>query len=102
MATCRHLRPIEHAMRLDGLEMRKENENRLSANCRIDLAKLNVVFRSEVAGLYMERHEIDRSYLDPKSALFWCVACQSQLAVVHPEEARPGTPWFPREDPERC
>lgn len=101
VVTCRHLHPIEHAMRLDGLEMRRENVGRLNANCCIDFPKLDGIFGSAVAALYVERHEIDRSYLDPKSALFWCDACQCRLAVVHPEEAGPATPWFPRKNPDR-
>jgi hypothetical protein len=97
LVTCHHLSPVEHAMRLEGLKMRMENASRLNVTCRIDLTRLSAEFGPAVASLYVERHEIDRSYLDPKSALFWCVACQCRLAVVHPEEAGEATPWFPRE-----
>lgn len=95
LASCAHLKPLELAMRAEGIQMRISRPLFVSADCRISQPQFLDEFGAELAGLYDERHEIDRSYLDPKTAFFYCPPCQSTLMVVHPEEAREQTPWFP-------
>ena len=94
---CPHLQPIEQAMRMSGVAVRLQYGH-LEAHCRIDLPRFGQRFGPSMANLYVERHEIDRSVLDPKTALFWCAACASRLYVVHPEQALVQTPCFPSTD----
>lgn len=95
LASCVHLVPLEQAMAGDGITMRVSRPLFVSAHCRISQPQLIDEFGADIAAMYDERHEIDRSYLDPKTAFFHCAACTSTLMVVHPEEAREETPWFP-------
>ena len=95
LASCAHLAPIEQAMRADGIQMRDSRPQFVSADCRISQPHLIDEFGADIAALYDERHDIDRSYLDPKTAFFHCQPCRSTLIVVHPDEAREQTPWFP-------
>ena len=96
VVTCAHLQPLERAMRKAGVRVQLQNGVHEGAHCLIDLDALGRVHGAGAAAMYEERHEIDRSVLDPKSALFWCDACQgSRLIVLHPEQAAPDTPWFP-------
>ena len=95
LATCVHLRVVERNMRDSGIDVRLDYGMHSKALCRIDHAAFARLFGGDIAALYEERHEIDRSYLDPKSALFWCPTCQSRLTVVHPEAANAHTRWFP-------
>lgn len=92
---CVHLQPIEIAMRASGIHTPQLRGCGPQANCQIDHVALKRDFGPTVAALYVERHDIDRSYLDPKSALLHCVACNSTLWVVHAEAASETTPWFP-------
>lgn len=92
---CSHLQPLKLAMQSGNIEMQPENLVHTRANCRINLKEVARRFGPAIAALYEERHFIDRSFHDPKSAYFWCDACRSRLSVVHPEEARAATPWFP-------
>ncbi len=96
LVSCTHLMPVEQAMRGDGIRMQVSRALFVSANCRISQPQLIEEFGADIAAMYDERHEIDRSYLDPKSAFLHCATCRSTLMVVHPEEARELTPWFPR------
>lgn len=93
--TCVHLRGTEQAMRQAGIFVRLLHGPVASAECRINLPRFAQKFGEATAALYEERHDIDRSWHDPKSAMFYCPACKANLVVVHPEEAAPGTPWFP-------
>ena len=95
LASCAHLKPVELAMRAEGIPVRVSRQLYVSADCRISQPQLLEEFGADIAARYDERHEIDRSYLDPKTAFFYCQSCQSTLMVVHPEEAREQTPWFP-------
>jgi hypothetical protein len=94
-ALCAHLQPIETAMRGFGISITQPAGQDSQAHCQIDRVELALVFGPTVAALYAERHDIDRSYLDPKTALFWCEACNSRLWVVHGDTATSQTPWFP-------
>ena len=95
LVTCAHLRVVERKMRDTGIDVRLDYAVHAKALCRIDHAAFARIFGDETAALYEERHEIDRSYLDPKSAMFWCPTCQSRLTVIHPETANAHTRWFP-------
>ena len=95
LATCEHLRPVEQAMRGAGIAMRTSRVGYVSADCRISQPEFLAEFGDDLAALYGEHHEIDRSVHDPKTALFHCWTCRASLVVVHPEEAAAGTPWFP-------
>ena len=94
-ALCVHLQPIERAMRGFGIHITQPQGRDPQAHCQIDGVELELVFGPTVAALYVERHDIDRSYLDPKTALLWCAACNSHLWVVHADAATETTPWFP-------
>ncbi|MEO5794845.1 MAG: hypothetical protein ABIP34_07470 [Rhodoferax sp.] len=94
-ATCVHLQPIERAMRATHLVVRRTYNADVTAHCCIRQDAFAQRFGNAALALYGEHHDIDRSVYDPKSALFWCQPCSSQLWVVHPEEAAPQTPWFP-------
>jgi hypothetical protein len=95
VAECSHLQPLRQGMQSAGIEMQPENLIHARANCRVNLKEVARRFGPATANLYEERHFIDRSYHDPKSAYFWCGTCQARLTVVHPENACAATPWFP-------
>jgi hypothetical protein len=92
---CVHINPVLDAMRSEGIEVRVDNSQYAIANCCLDLAELERRFGGHARDTYLERHEIDRSYLDPKSAFLHCDVCECWLTLVHPEERRDNTPWFP-------
>ena len=94
-AICIHVQPIERLMRGVGIRITQPSGRDAQAYCQVDRAELALVFGTGIAELYRERHDIDRSYLDPKTALFWCAACNSRLWVVHADAATDQTPWFP-------
>ena len=93
---CVHLQPIESAMRRFGIHLAQPKHRDPQADCQIDRVELELDYGPTVAALYVERHDIDRSYLDPKTALLWCAACNSRLWVVHADAATETTPWFPK------
>ena len=93
---CEHLLPVEQMLLNDGVQVTHKLWQDRTALCQVDLPRLTQRFGPIIAALYAERHEIDRSYLDPKSALFWCGTCRSQLRVVHSDSATESTPWFPK------
>ena len=93
---CEHLLPVEQMLLKDGVQVTHKPWQDRTALCQVDLLRLTQRFGPIIAALYSERHEIDRSYLDPKSALFWCAACDSALSVVHRDSATETTPWFPK------
>lgn len=94
-AICIHLQPIERLMRGVGIRITKALGRDTQAYCQVDRVALASVFGPTIAALYVERHDIDRSYLDPKTALFWCATCNSRLWAVHADAATEKTPWFP-------
>ena len=94
-AICLHLQPIESVMRGFNINIAQQAGRDARANCQVDLVELGLVFSPTIESLYVERHDIDRSCHDPKTALFWCAACNSSLWVVHADAATEKTPWFP-------
>jgi hypothetical protein len=94
-ACCKHLEPIESAMRRAGLKVTLSSPGTVSADCCIDQEALAREFSLPEGGGYTEMYSRDRSGDDPPHAFLFCPACQSRLWVVHTREARPGTPTFP-------
>jgi|CXWL01.1.fsa_nt_gi hypothetical protein len=95
LLTCVHLQALETAMRAAGCVLHPGYGRRARADCRIDEPALIARFGAEVMTTYVEVHEIDRSIHDPKAGYFRCDLCDASLGIVHPEQARAATPWFP-------
>ena len=84
---CSHSQPIKLAMQNDGVQITHQPGSDVQANCQADSVKLALMFGPTTASPYVERHDIDRSYHDPKTALLCCAACNSRLSVVHADTA---------------
>jgi hypothetical protein len=95
LETCSHLQPIERAMREAHIDVQFSANKVVAALCRINPNVMSNWFGVLALALYFERHDIDRSHFDPKTAFFYCEGCQSYIRVIHPEEACAETPWFP-------
>lgn len=95
-ALCSHLLPIALTMRNEGVQITHQPGRDIQANCQVDSVKLALMFGPTTASLYVERHDIDRSYHDPKTALLWRAVCDSRSRVVHADAATEITPWFPK------
>lgn len=95
LATCEHLRPIERAMRMAGLELRLDSRLTVDAPCAI--AEKEFVRRCRPGPTVHFRLHADsgRSYEDPPIASLTCHACGSLIYVVHPQAAVGSTPVFP-------
>ena len=104
-AACVHLQPIEHAMRLAGVEVRlcgiSEYGPIVKAACRIDDAELRRMFELPEWVAYREAYSPERSPWDNPHAYILCARCfetdrsRCNLSVLHPSECREDTPWFP-------
>ena len=95
-ATCAHLRPVESAMRAEGLEVRLSWGNTVHAKCIVDAAALGRRFVLPEGTGYRELQTFDRGGED-LSALIACDGCNSSIWVLHPKVAAAGTAVFPRE-----
>ncbi|WP_031496802.1 hypothetical protein [Bryobacter aggregatus] len=105
LVTCIHLQPIERAMRAAGLEIRvREYLSRapiLRVNCRIHEEALRKKFQLTPAIRYAEGYEPERSQWDNPRGDIICTDCiadprgQADILVLHPDEERPDSPWFP-------
>lgn len=80
---CCHPQRVEKMLRNDGVQITHKPWQDVCALCQVDRDRLAQIFGPAVVALYAERHDIDRSYLDPKSALCWCAACSLQLRMRH-------------------
>jgi hypothetical protein len=94
LATCRHLRPIETAMRGRGLYLRLEGAEQVTAQCRIDEAALWTEFPKGKL-LYAELFRGGRAVEDDPEAYLFCEACRSRIDVIHPVLWREEIPRFP-------
>jgi hypothetical protein len=94
LATCRHMRPIEQAMRERGLHLRYEGEEKVDAECCIDEPGLWSRFPKGKL-FYAEMFRGGRAAEDDPEAYLFCEACRSRLGVIHPVLARNETAWFP-------
>lgn len=104
-ATCVHLRPIESAMRMAGVDVRLRPVSRydpiIKASCRINEAGLRRVFQLHPSVYYEEGYEAERSDFDGPHANIICGHCRksdrsrSNIVVLHPDQCSADTPWFP-------
>jgi len=94
-ATCRHLRPVESAMRAAGLEVRLIAPPQVRAPCRIDEPALWSQFERPRSVSYLEMFLGGRAAEDDPVAYLRCEACQATIDVLHPDQTREGTPAFP-------
>ncbi len=103
--SCAHLAPIELAMRNAGFRMRlfeyPEYGPVVSADCRINVPELQRVFALPESVFYREGYQPERSSFDNPRADIFCRDCMKSdrarcdIQVLHPEECRPDTRWFP-------
>jgi hypothetical protein len=91
---CRHLAPIESAMRAAGIRVRLSAVGIADAWCRVEMAALGKRFDLSEKVLYLEPQAYDRSVEDPPQAYLQCSICDSRLRVAHPSVS-PGAPIFP-------
>ena len=104
--SCAHLAPIELAMRAAGFKMRLSEYPQygpvVSVDCRINLPELQRVFDLPESVYYKEAYQPERSSFDNPRADIFCRDCLESdrarcgIQVLHPEECRPGTRWFPQ------
>lgn len=92
---CEHLRPVERLMRESGIDIRIATVQRISANCLVNFEKLERHLNLAPSVAYIEPHIIDRSMLDPRSAIIVCNQCESSIFAMHRDSATTATPWFP-------
>ena len=95
IACCRHLAPIESAMREAGVRVEPSGIKAAAAHCCIDMTLLAQRFALPGSVTYDEVYSPDRSELDPPHATLCCSACESRLWLVHVGAATPATPTFP-------
>ena len=93
---CEHLYPIERLMRITKFDLRYVYPLRISANCLVDQDGFDLAVRPPECVAYLEPHFMERSHLDPRSAMIMCRTCNSIIDVVHRDSANPDTPTFPR------
>lgn len=93
LASCAHLQPIERAMRQAGITVRLRGFGYIDVQCCIDPVTLSEQFDATPPVRYYTMPG-DRQY-DPWSAVINCQEHQLSIVVVVPEDAPPGTPWFP-------
>lgn len=94
-ATCRHLRPIEAAMRRAGLNLKLETETRVSADGVVDERALRAQFQPPRSVRYVEAYLGGRAVEDDPVAFLRCETCESIIATTHPRMMRPGEAVFP-------
>ena len=95
LATCRHLAPIERAMREAGLPVRLKTPPQVESPCRVDEQAVWARFPPGRNLAYVERFLGGRSMEDDPEAFLVCNACQATIDAVHPYVAKADTPWFP-------
>jgi len=103
--SCVHVASIEKAMRGAGIEVCYQADNIyrpiVQAKCRVNQAELKRVFGLSDNILYKECYEPERSEFDNPRADIFCLEClktdraRSTIGVLHPDECRPDTVWFP-------
>lgn len=103
-ATCPHLRPIEHAMRLAGVAPKVivkrwlPNYGRsmnIKADCCINEPELRRQFAVAESVHYQEGYSPERHPQDNPWAKLSCSLCDSYMDLVHSEWPRKDTRWFP-------
>jgi len=104
-ATCIHLQPIERAMRMAGLDVQlleiSPHAPTVKATCRINEPAFQRMFAPPAWIYYSEGYQPERSEHDNPRADITCGEClrsdraRSDILVLHPDESRENTPWFP-------
>lgn len=103
-ATCPHLKPIEHAIRMAGIATHLMTASfeehfaplaRVQADGRINLDALKLQFPFPDSVQYTEGYRPERSQYDNPWATLACSDCRSAIELVHPEWPRQTTQWFP-------
>ncbi len=107
--SCAHLAPIEKAMRMAGIEVKYQAENIyrpiVRARCRVNEAELKRVFGLSNNIFYKESYEPERYEFENPRADIFCLEClkadraRSTIGVLHPDEYRLDTAWFPASSP---
>ncbi|MEO6338844.1 MAG: hypothetical protein ABIO39_02295 [Caulobacteraceae bacterium] len=100
LVTCRHLQPVERAMRRADLSMKLFSQAQVEAWCLIDEPALRAAFALPASVLYKQYFMGGRSAEDDPVALLICEPCQSSIDAVHPYKADRDTPTFPAKSPE--
>jgi hypothetical protein len=104
-ASCPHLQPIEHAMRMAGIDVKWKGISPyhpiVEAACRINEPELRKRFALPASVYYKEGYQPERSEWDNPRGDIFCGEClqtdraRCDIQVLHPSECTPGTPWFP-------
>ena len=94
LVTCAHIQPIERAMRDAGILVRPHYSGLVNAACCVDGARLQSQFDIQPPVWFSDHIQGDRPY-DPDGAAIMCREHGSGIWLVHPDEAKAGTPWFP-------
>ena len=94
---CEHLAVVEGAMREAGLEVRTLPESEwgpvIAVRCRVSPLATWPEFV-----VYEERYQPERYEFENPRADLLCTKCgrRGGISVLHPDEWRGDTPWFPR------
>ena len=95
LVTCRHLQPVELAMRRAKLWMKLIAPPQVEAWCLIDEPALRADFDLPASVTYHQLFLGGRAAEDDPVAYLKCDACQSTIDTVHPYKADRETPKFP-------
>ncbi len=102
LATCRHLQPIESAMRTSGIGTRRLAGSISSnlapradvrASCRVEIATLRQKFPLPSCVTHDQGYHFDRYESDNPWAHLYCKQCNSSIELAHPDEIK--FPIFP-------
>lgn len=96
LVTCRHLQPVERAMRETGIAVKLIEPPQVHADCLIDEPALRAAFALPESVTYRQYFRGGRGEEDDPVAYLMCNVCQSTIDAVHFREARSGTPKFPQ------
>ena len=102
-ATCSHLQTVEHAMRMEGIELRRLGESwdhtpqaKVRGDCSINQTALYQRFPLPESVVHRTGYQPERAEHDNPWADLICLTCDSKIELVHPEWLRPTTKWFPK------
>lgn len=93
--TCEHLQPVERAIRLTKIKMRRHAGADVGVACALDPASLAKSFALPRSVRYEEPPPHDRASADSPVALLRCATCRSSIVGWHPSTAGPHSPVFP-------
>lgn len=98
-ATCPHLQPLERALRQSPSAVRRlypsPSRPVIHADCRFNEPAARAAFALPAWVTYQTGYMPERAANDNPWALLQCTRCGSSISVLHPDEWRPDTPWFP-------